>query len=565
MELRKLDLGTGATANSLIDRALLEGFVGGSGLAASLLAGADLSLPPLDPGLPLIVTVGALTATGFPGANRACFTGVSALTGLTASSWLGGDFGTAFARSGTLALVLEGKAPEPSIVVLTEQGATLVPRPDLWGMTISQTRAALAEEYGNLRAAAIGPAGERLVPMANIRGDESHSAGRCGLGAVMGSKNIKAIVAQGSAKIPVADPEALKVVSSEARQAINESPFLQEVQGPLSTPHLVAPVNEFHAFPTGNHQERFFETASKIYGERIAEEYVFKRTTCPYCSVRCRLHVRIDGQEFEAAEYETVWSFGGDNRVDDYALIVRANELCNELGVDTISTGNTVAFYREYTDTMDDPSNVLDLVSRIGYREGVGDILARGTRAAAQEFGVDYAMQVKGLEMAAYDPRKLTGMGLSYSTANRGGCHSRAWTVADELSGQEFSAAELAEKVASYHNAGCLRDSLITCTFLDGTLQPFYARALTAVLGRTYTDEDLALIGERVYTLERLLNVKRGVGAADDVLPRRILEGMVEPEKYRDGMEIYYQIRDWDAEGRPSSDKISALGLEFAA
>ncbi len=564
--MKCLNLSTGSLVSSPVDPVVQRDYLGGLGLAARSMADiADLDLPPLDPALPLIVAVGRLTATGFPGANRTCFFGVSPLTGLTAGSWLGGDFGTGLARSGTLALVLEGKAPQPSIVVVREEGVEVVPRPDLWGLTVSETRTAIQRDYSDMRAVVIGPAGERLVRMANIRGDEGHSAGRCGMGAVMGSKNVKAILTNGNAKPPVADPDGLKAVIREAMQAIRESSFLNEVQGPIGTANLVAPVNEFHAFPTGNHQERYFETASEIYGERIAEEYVSRRTTCPYCPVRCRMHVRIDGEELEAAEYETVWAFGADNRVDDYPLIARANALCSDLGLDTISAGNTIAFYREYTNTLNDPSNILELVQKIACREGDGDILAKGTREAAAHFGVDYAMQVKGLELPAYDPRKLTGMAISYSTANRGGCHSRAWTVADEMSGRDFSGAELAKMVAEYHDAGCVRDSLIVCTFLDGTIRPFYARALTCTIGHEYDDDQLALIGERIYTLERALNVHRGVNSSLDVLPRRLVEGLVSPDKYREGMKVYYRLRDWDAEGRPRAQKLAALGLGFIA
>jgi aldehyde:ferredoxin oxidoreductase len=324
-------------------------------------------------------------------------------------------------------------------------------------------------------------------------------------------------------------------------------------------------VNEFHASPTGNFQERYFETAPMLYGDRIAEEYVYKRTTCPFCPVRCRSHVRIDGEDLEGAEYETICLFGNNNRVDDYPLIARANALCNDLGLDTISAGNVVAFYREYTGTMDDPSNILELVRKIAFREGRGDVLAEGVRRAAASFRVDYAMHVKGLELAGYDPRKLTGMAISYSTANRGGCHSRAWTVADEVSGKDFTAQELAEMVAKYHDDGCIRDSLIVCTFLCGDISPFFAPALTAVLGGDYDEEKLALIGERIYTLERSLNVRRGVDVSADVLPTRIMEGLVSRDKYLEGMKVYYRIRGWSADGHPTAEKLNALNLGFMA
>lgn len=561
--IRILNLADGSSTSRPPDPEIVRQYIGGLGLGNRLLFDlADLSLPPLHVDLPVIISVGCLTATGFPGANRVAVTGISPLTGLTSTSWMGGDFGTALAHSGTLSLVLQGRAPQPSVVIVREQGVEVVPRPDLWGKTVSETRLSLEEEYPGLKAVAIGPAGENLVSIAAIRGNESHSMARCGPGAMLGSKNVKAILAGGRAQPPVADREALRQINRQALAAIRADTFLNQVQGPIGTPNLVAPVNEFHAFPTGNHQERYFPTAYKVHGELIAKEYAYERTTCPGCPVRCRLHVRVDGQEWDAPEYESLWAFSGDNRCDDYGLICRAVTLCNELGLDTISAGSTVAFYREFTHTMDDPANIPEILQMIAYRQGDGDILARGTRAAAAHWGVDYAMQVKGLELAAYDPRKLTGMAISYATTNRGGCHSRAWTVGDELSGRDFSGEELADMVFRYANAGCLRDSLIMCTFLVGATCSFYPAALSAVLGQTVAEEEVIRTGERIYTQERMLNVLRGVNAAQDTLPRRILEGLVAPDKFQDGMAAYYRQRDWDGNGRPSDRKLAELGLD---
>ena len=564
MKIRTINLASGVVQTTDADDAVIRQYIGGLGLSLRLMCDKDLSQPPLSPGLPLIIAVGCLTDTGFPGANRTSFYGVSPLTGLTAGSWMGGNFGVGLSRTGNIALILEGKANEPSIIVVDEDNIKIIPRPDLWGLKVSEARNLLLQNYPDSRNVVIGPAGERLVPMACIRGDEGHSAGRCGIGAILGSKNVKGIVVSGKARPILADPKRFKEICSEALKSVRESAFLMDIQGPIGTCNLVEPVNSFHAFPTGNHQERHFATAEKIYGERIAQDYLVKRTTCPHCAVRCRLHVKIDELEYDAPEYESVWSLGGENCVDDYSLIVKANDLCNELGVDTMSTGVAVAFYREYTNTLDDPSNILDLVQKIGYREDVGNTLAQGTRYAAKEFGVDYAMQVKGLELAAYDPRKFIGMAISYSTANRGGCHSRAWTVGDELSGHDFSAIELAEMVAKYHNAGCLRDSLIMCTFLDGTVRSYYSAALTALLGHSFDDAELEKIGERIYTLEQLLNIRRGVNSSYDTLPKRLLDGLVDPKKYQDGMAAYYKIRDWNAQGSPSEEKINNLDLSFA-
>jgi len=564
MKIRSVDLGTGKWEEQELDHARLRHFLGGSGLGARILADFDNpSLPPLHVDLPLILSGGPLAATGFPGATRLCFVGVSPLTSITAGSWLGGNFSTKFARSGTHTLVLKGRAREPSIVVLTQDRIEVVPRPDLWGLETSPARAALLKDYPNAGIATIGPAGEKLIPFATVRGDEGHMSGRCGMGAILGSKNIKAIVTDGSAKPSIADPEGLKAVIKEAFTAIKESHFLQDVQGPISTTCLVAPINDFQALPVANHRERFFKTADKITGETIKEKWVVRRTTCPSCPVRCRLHSRVDGKEYEAPEYESLWALGPENNVDDYPLIVRATDLCNELGVDTISTGVIVAMYREHAGTLDDPSDMLDLIGKIVAQEGVVKILSRGSREAAGQLGIDYAMHVKGLELAAYDPRKMTGMALSYSTTNRGGCHTRAWTINDELSGKEFTGEELAEIVARLFDLTCVRDSLIMCTFVDTAVKPLYDRALSCVTGIPFTNDELRVTGERIYTLERMLNVRRGVRASADVLPARLRDNMVEPEKYAAGMRHYYTIRGWDADGRPGAEKLKSLGLEF--
>jgi len=561
--IKRVDLSTGEYVTYPVDPAVQRDYLGGLGLSVRLMADvSDLTLPPLDPRLPAIVSVGPLNATGFPGANRACFFGVSPLTGLTAPAWMGGDFATGLGRSGALALVLEGKAPEPSILVVREGGIEVVPRPDLWGLTTSETRTALESLYGRMPMAIIGPAGERLVAMASVRGNESHSAGRCGMGAVLGSKNIKAILANGQARPPLADAEEFEVASREAMKAVRESDFLMNEWRRVSTPGIVKSVNDFEAWPTGNFQKRYFETADRLYGDRIVDEYVIKRSTCSHCPVGCRLHVRVDGEELAAPEYETLWAFGPDNMVDDYALITRAVALCNDLGLDGISAGNAVAFYREYTGTLSDPSNMLDLVRAIAYREGAGDVLAEGTRRAAEHFGVDYAMEVKGLELPAYDPRKFIGMAISYCTANRGGCHMRSWTAGRELSGADFSAEELAKMVAEGHDAECVQDSLIVCAFVAGTVKPWYARALSHALGHEYDEAQLAVVGERIYTLERMLNTKRGVSADFDALPRRLKEGLVSPEKYEEGMRLYYQFRGWDTNGCPTAGKLAELALD---
>ena len=335
-----------------------------------------------------------------------------------------------------------------------------------------------------------------------------------------------------------------------------------DVHGKLGTAELVGSVNAFRGWPTANHQERYFEKADKLCGELIFREYVTSSTTCPHCPVRCRKHATIDGLEVEAPEYESVWAFGPENRVDDYSTITKANQLCNEYGVDTISAGNVISFYREYLGGFDSSEVVLPLIEKIAMREEEGNLLADGVRKAQERLGVDFGMHVKGLELSAYDPRAFMGMALSYSTNNRGGCHSRAWTVRPEIYGTEFSAEQLAGMVKDRQDSGSVRDSLIMCVFLHATLgYKVYAPALRYVTGLDYTVASLKRAGERIFQLERLMNVRLRASSEADVLPERIVTGMDTPEKYLKSKRQYYELRNWSEDGAPNEKTLTALDL----
>ncbi|HJX37299.1 MAG TPA: aldehyde ferredoxin oxidoreductase C-terminal domain-containing protein, partial [Anaerolineae bacterium] len=345
-------------------------------------------------------------------------------------------------------------------------------------------------------------------------------------------------------------------------EALKANEELMERQGRIGTLEVAGPVNEFRGWPTANHQRRYFEEGSRLYGERILNDYVTKSTTCPHCPVRCRKHVTVAGVDMDAPEYESVWAFGPENLIHDYALIARANELCNELGLDTISTGNAIAFYREYLGGFDAPQSVLPLIRKIALREDEGELLAAGVRAAQERLGVDYGMQVKGLELSAYDPRAFLGMALSYSTNNRGGCHCRAWTVRPEVFGAEYTPEQLAAMVKDRQDSGSVRDSLIVCVFLHATFgYKVYAPALRLVSGLDYTVPSLKESGERIFQLERLMNVRLGVSADQDLLPPRIIAGMEDPDKYEASRSIYYQMRSWTQRGQQKPEILKALGL----
>ncbi|HUV72699.1 MAG TPA: aldehyde ferredoxin oxidoreductase C-terminal domain-containing protein, partial [Anaerolineae bacterium] len=440
MITKVVDLSTGKVEPLPVSKETQLQYIGGLGLAAKLMRDSyQPGWSPLHESSPLIVAVGPLNATAMPGANRVVFYGHSPLTGLMAGAWMGGRFGNALAQTGAVAYMLRNCAPEPSILVVDDNRVEVLPRPDLWGLTVSQARESLRTGFPGHQAAVIGPAGENRVPMACIRGDEGHTAGRCGLGAVLGSKNLKALVVRGTGRPPLAHREELATIVRNAVEALQGNEELVERQGRMGTAEVAEPVNEFRGWPTANHQRRYFETGDKLYGERILQEYVTRSTTCPHCPVRCRKHVTIDGVEMEAPEYESLWAFGPENVVDDYALIARANEMCNEYGLDTISAGNAIAFYREYQGGFDSPQSVLPLIGKIAERKDEGALLADGVLEAQEQLGVDFGMHVKGLELSAYDPRAFLGMALSYSTNNRGGCHCRAWTVRPEVFGTEFT------------------------------------------------------------------------------------------------------------------------------
>jgi aldehyde:ferredoxin oxidoreductase len=563
MQTKVIDLSNGKVDPSSVSEETQLQYIGGLGLAAKLMH--DFHQPgwePLRESSPLIMAVGPLNATGMPGANRVVFYGHSPLTGLMAGTWMGGRFGNALARTHTTAFALVNRATQPSILCIDGERVEVLPRPDLWGLTVSEARELLRVTYPEHEVAVIGPAGENLVAMACIRGDEGHTAGRCGLGAVMGSKNLKALVVKGTRRPPVAHAEELRPLIRSAVEALKGNEELTERQGRMGTVELVEPVNEFKGWPTANHQRRYFDGGANLSGERILRDYVTKSTTCPHCPVQCRKHVTIDGVEMEAPEYESLWAFGPDNLVDDYSLVTRANQMCNEYGLDTISTGNAISFYREYLDGFASPDPVLPLIEKIAKREGEGELLAKGVRHAQEQLGVDYGMHVKGLELSAYDPRAFLGMALSYSTNNRGGCHCRAWTVRPEIFGGEITADDLASLVQDRQDSGSVRDSLIVCVFLNATLgYKVYAPALRAVTGLDYTISSLKEAGQRIFQLERLMNVGLGVSSDQDTLPQRILTGIDNPEKHTESKSLYYQLRHWSKDGAPDDSALRILGL----
>ena len=582
-KLLEVDLGSGAVRSRPLDVDMARLFLGGRGLGARLLwdlVGREVE--PLSPDNALIFCTGPLTATGFQTSNRFSVSTKSPLTGTVLDANSGGFWGMPFKRTGYDALIVRGRAESPVYLEVTPAGATLHDASHLWGKTVSQTTEALGQ--GPRRnVLCIGPAGENLVRFAAIMNDGTRSLGRGGPGAVMGSKNLKAIVVEGEEKPGFADRERFRFIRYEVTKHLTASPLTSQALPRFGTAVVMNIVNAIGALPTRNFQQARFEGAEEISGEALTDSLLVKKTACWACPIACTRVTRTSRQEGEGPEYESLWALGAACGIADLEAIAEANYLCNDLGLDTISTGATIACAMELSergitegDLRFGHAELLnDTIRAIACRQGLGGELAEGSRRFAERHGAaGYSMTVKGLEMPAYDPRGMQGQGLLYATSNRGACHMRGNMLGPEVLGlpkliDRFQVRGKAGMVILHQNSAAAVDSLVVCKFTSmAVAEEYYARALTSVSGIPYSTGDLIRAGERIWNLERLYNLREGFTRADDTLPRRLLEepapggpseGWVShlPEM----LDEYYRFRGWDAQGVPSRHKLQELEL----
>jgi len=557
-------------------------YVGGRGFGVRIVAdrvaaGAD----PLSPGNLLVFAPGPLTGTRTPTSGRHAVVSKSPLTGTIFDCNAGGDFGVAMKSAGLDYIAITGRAPSPVVLAIDGEQASLEPANDLWGANRSQVLEALS---GRGSVACIGKAGEPPLAggappggrptalIAAIMHGRGSAAGRGGLGAVMGSKLLKAIVVRGERKPTVADEAAFARRLADLSRLLIASPVSSKGLAQYGTAALVNLINYMRVMPTSNFRRAYFEPADAISGETIAQTYNPRRTPCAACPIGCK---RESGGR-QAPEYETLAMFGPDNDNADLETIFEANRLCNEYGLDTISAGAALACHAELEGKRLGGQEMLDLVRQMGEGEGVGVELAQGTaRYAAARDNPDAAMQVKGLELPGYDPRGALGMALGYATSNRGACHLRAYMVGPEILGKpklidRTSWHAKSWLVALAQNIFTAVDALVVCKFaLFSVGEEELANLLSAVTGVDYPSESLLRVGERIWNLERLFNLREGFGAGDDTLPLRFFtEDSDERTRHIDRAEFqrvraeYYDFRGWDAQGRPSAAKLRALGLE---
>lgn len=578
-----VDLSSREVSTQPLDLEMARLYIGGRGLGTRLLW--DMVGPEVDPLSPenvLIFAVGPLTATGFQTSNRFSVSSKSPLTGTALDANSGGWWGMHFKRTGHDVLIVKGKAATPVYLEIREDVVEIKDASPLWGKTVSETSTALGQDKNKRSVACIGPAGENGVLFASIMNDVSRSAARGGLGAVMGSKNLKAVVVQGRVKTEVDDKERFKFVEYESTKMLKANPITSQALPEFGSAVMMNLVNAIGALPTRNFQQSHFENADAISGETLTETLLVKNQACWACPIACTRVTRTGKGEGEGPEYESAWAFGAACGVDDLEAITNANYLCNDLGMDTITAGSTIACAMELTErgllNSDLHFGRADLleqtVEAIGYRRGLGDELADGSARLAARYGVpELSMSVKKMEMPAYDARGMQGQGLLFATSNRGGCHMRGNMLGAEVLGvpkliDRLQVQGKAGFVILHQNGAAVVDSLIACKFANIAIaDEYFARALTALTGIEFPTGEMIKAGERIYNLERLYNLREGFTRADDTLPPRLLN---EPATGASAGQVshlepmlveYYRARGWDENGVPKPRKLEELGL----
>ena len=585
-----------------LDMATARAFLGGAGYATRVLYDeVPGDTDPLGPANKLIFMTGPMTGTLFPTTSRYEVCTKSPLTNMWLATSSAGWWAREFKLTGYDGVIVEGAADKPVYLWIQNDRAELRDASELWGMDSNETQEALRVELGDpdVRVSCIGPSGEDLIPLACIMNDEGRAAGRGGAGAVMGSKNLKAIAVRGTKRVAVADEPALRGASKAVREGIKHHPVVSQF-----TPYGTGSLME-SGWPSGDVPNKNFskglwrEGAEALSGRRMAETILVPHQACQGCFIRCARWIKIEhgpfAMEGPGPEYETLAAFGTGLMNDDLEAVCWANDLCNRYGVDTISTGAAIAFAMEaYQNgvitreeagcdlTWGNVDAIIEMTEQICTGRGLGALLGQGVKRASEELGQGtevYAVHVKGMEVPFHDPRAFFSMAVNYATGTRGACHMHGASMILEqgaprpdtgapAGSDRFDRdgkgilAKLAQDKAS------LVDSMVMCMIASDVLGfAEMASVLTAVTGEPWTPQEVALTGERITNLQRVFSLKCGITGADDTLPARLLQapdegghaGMVPDLAYQ--LIDYYRERGWDERGRPTPEKLEELGL----
>ena len=600
-----------------LDEAIATLYIGGKGYGTRLLYDrTEPGIDPLGPDNPLIFATGPLNGSVAPQSNRFAVVCKSPLTGGIGNATCGGSYAYAMKRSGIDVIVISGRASSPVRIEIdgkTDE-VSFLDASDLWGLGTYETQERLGRKK---KHAVVGPAGENQVLYAGIVSDE-RIAGRTGVGAVMGSKNLKAISLEGNRKLEMDDPEAFKAYTKSIREMFAEHPHLGSSMKRFGTAGIVNTTNARNILPTRNFKYGHFDDAMEISGEYMEDhELVGVKSSCIHCPVTCGRQVELEGTGVvKGPEYETLALLGSNLEISDLKKVSEWNYLADDLGMDTISLGASISFAMELGEKgmldidvgFGDPAGVSELIRDIGHRHGVGDELANGTRRMSEKFGGhEFAMHVKGLELSAYDPRGSYAQGVEYATTNRGGCHVQGASMYLESVGPlTINPQNLKLKAdipVVQQNLACAINSMVLCIFTSYGLIPamihemdpssfthralskvmenlgpmfrwtqsmkgpamlWWEKWLTQITGEPMSSGHIQEIGGRIFNLERMYNLREGLGPEHDTLPPRMLneptfEGMTSGHPLADLLPRYYRNRGWDAKGVPTPKTLERL------
>ena len=593
-KLARINLSTGEIKVEKLDLELAHKFIGGRGLGTKILYDEGVAtVEPLSPENKLVYITGPMTGAAAPSTGRYMVVTKSPLTGMIACSNSGGIWGAKLKHAGWDAIIVEGQAPEWTYISIEDDKIQLLDAREYLGMMSEEMDTKLKEKHGPTASVLnIGPAGEKQVLLAAIMNDKDRAAGRSGVGAVMGSKKLKAIVVKSSRiKLDnIADEEALKEATKKAMDVLMANPVTSSGLKQLGTAILVNIINNVGSLPTRNWQESYYEQAEDISGEALAEKYLVRPGACYRCPIACGRIINVNGHVTGGPEYEPLWAYGANCGNNDLNVIDECNMLCNEYGLDAISTPCTIAaameLYQRGAIKEEDCAGVplewgstkalVEWTKRMGNPETELDwLMSSGSARLCEHYGMpEISMSVKKQEMPAYDARGIQGIGITYATSNRGGCHVRGYMISPEVLGlpQQLDRTVTDDKAAwakTFQDLTAVIDSMGHCLFTSFAMGgQEYTDLLNAATGTNWTVEQVLEIGDRIYNIERMFNKAAGMKPEDDRLPKRLLndpivngpsKGMVSQLPLT--LPQYYEARGW-VNAFPTDETLKKLGLD---
>lgn len=593
-KLARINLTTGEIKVEKLDLDLAKKFIGGRGLGTKILYDEGVAVAdPLSADNKLVYITGPMTGSLSPSSGRYMVCTKSPLTGMIASSNSGGIWGAKLKYAGWDALIVEGEAKEWCYLNIEDDKIELLSAEEYVGMLSEELDDKLREKHGEKCSVLnIGPAGEKKVLLAAIMNDKDRAAGRSGVGAVMGSKKLKAIVVTASrTKLDIVhDEEALKAANKHSLDALKANPVTSSGLKQLGTAVLVNIVNNIGAFPTKNWQEAYYDKGDDISGETLADTYLVKNSACHRCPIACGRVVNVNGRVTGGPEYEPLWAYGGNCGNNDLNAIDEANMWCNEYGLDAISTPCTIAAAMELYDKgyikeeecdgvplkWGSTEAIVEWTKRMGNPESpLAWLMSSGSARLCEHYGhPEISMSVKKQEMPAYDARGIQGIGITYATSNRGGCHVRGYMISPEVLGlpEQLDRTSIDDKATwakIFQDLTAVIDSMGNCLFTSFALgAPQYAALLNAATGTEYTPEELLVVGERIYNIERMFNKAAGMKPEDDRLPKRLTEEPIvngpskgQVSQIKITLPQYYEARGW-VDAFPTDETLKRLGLD---